>query len=646
MSIRKQLLFWLVLFALLPVLLGSGLSYYSVNKSLGEIEREQVFFAGESTMNTLSVLVEQVETAVKTYAFWDEANENVNDKETEWIKKEIIDGSKNDFEIDFGVVTDLSGDVLDSFGKETFTGDVRKHPVLKKVMAGEKLVTGFYQGEQGLALIGAAKVLGSKGQGEPVGYLIFGKYVAAGHLETVKKLVGADITLFSETGKETLTTDKRLSGDQRLDEEVSKRQVEGTYYLSTHRSLADINGNKVAQVAVTIPVTASVQTAQDMKLVTVGTLLVSLLVALVVGTVTSGRLAGPITATAELLRTIASGDLRPRSVDIQGQGEIKTLLDAYRTMAENLRALILGANTSADEVAQSSNLLKVNMSDIEKATEEITNGVQEIASFSQAVAETAERSVHVVTGIQTNIQTMIHEFDETRIVSRKAAESAQDGAQVIHQVASHMERLLKKSVETEQTVNSLGENSQKISQIIGAITGIASQTNLLALNAAIEAARAGEQGRGFAVVAEEVRKLAEESASAAAEIQRIVQRVCEGTEESIRAITEEAEVVREGSALIAKSGQVFAEIERISTHVAGNVETIATQTAQLCGQSEEVLRQVAVVKENILTVTVNAQVIASASEEQLASVHEGTDSAAMLDSMAQRLKALTGQFTL
>ena len=69
-------------------------------------------------------------------------------------------------------------------------------------------------------------------------------------------------------------------------------------------------------------------------------------------------------------------------------------------------------------------------------------------------------------------------------------------------------------------IRALGARSEQIGGIVETITGIAEQTNLLALNAAIEAARAGEQGRGFAVVAEEVRKLAEESQSAAGDDRR------------------------------------------------------------------------------------------------------------------------------
>src|SRR5213075_2494444 len=97
-------------------------------------------------------------------------------------------------------------------------------------------------------------------------------------------------------------------------------------------------------------------------------------------------------------------------------------------------------------------------------------------------------------------------------------------------------------------IQDLAERSERIGGIVDTITGIAEQTNLLALNAAIEAARAGEQGRGFAVVAEEVRKLAEESQSAAAQISGLVGEIQTETNKVVEVVTDSAKRTEDGVA--------------------------------------------------------------------------------------------------
>jgi hypothetical protein len=107
---------------------------------------------------------------------------------------------------------------------------------------------------------------------------------------------------------------------------------------------------------------------------------------------------------------------------------------------------------------------------------------------------------------------------ETRDVS-EASRSAISG------IADNLSHLSAQSEAATGSVAVLGERTSKIAGIVNLIKEIADQTNLLALNAAIEAARAGEQGRGFAVVADEVRKLAERTTKATAEISSLVSQI-------------------------------------------------------------------------------------------------------------------------
>jgi methyl-accepting chemotaxis protein len=128
--------------------------------------------------------------------------------------------------------------------------------------------------------------------------------------------------------------------------------------------------------------------------------------------------------------------------------------------------------------------------------------------------------------------------------------------------------------ETTAAMDGIKSSSDAIGEIISVIDGIAFQTNVLALNAGVEAARAGEAGRGFAVVAQEVRSLAEQSATSASEIKRL--------------ISVAAEQVTKGVDLVQQTGRYLNDFAGSTQNIATRVEEISSSTQDQAQRLSEV----------------------------------------------------------
>ena len=124
--------------------------------------------------------------------------------------------------------------------------------------------------------------------------------------------------------------------------------------------------------------------------------------------------------------------------------------------------------------------------------------------------------------IDENIGGVNQLVTDTLSESRESIEAMNSNRASMQEALRQMGQISQRMGEAQGAIVELGRHSEDIQQIVGTITAISEQTNLLALNAAIEAARAGEHGRGFAVVAEEVRKLAEQSRTAAEQVAELI----------------------------------------------------------------------------------------------------------------------------
>ena len=223
-------------------------------------------------------------------------------------------------------------------------------------------------------------------------------------------------------------------------------------------------------------------------------------------------------------------------------------------------------------------------------------------------------------------------------------EQAVQGSRAIHTSVAQIRNVENTVRDSAAIVDKLGERSKEIGQSVETISGIAGQTNLLALNAALEAARAGEHGRGFAVVAEEVRKLAEESETAAGKIAELIVSIQSDTTNAVSSMRQGSQAVSEGAASVEQLREGFETIRRLVDEVSQAVSSMASGIKQVVDDTQHIADQIEKIDMQGSKVSDEMQSVSAATEEQSASAQEIASASDSLAKLAQDLQTSLQKF--
>lgn len=418
--------------------------------------------------------------------------------------------------------------------------------------------------------------------------------------------------------------------------------------ITTYFPVADTGGKVYAVIACDYDASGITQELRINEIRIVGVTLVMLFISLLVMNLIVRSISRNLKKVNDKVYDLVhnEGDLT-QTLDIKTGDETELMADNINELLAYMRGIMRNISGSSTNLKSASGKIATSLNDAQQDATDVSATMQEMA----AAMEETSANLHEIGDAVENIYEAIGQVATKSNDGKKFSSDIRGRAEVAGQEAEAQQADARRRVEEmSQNVQSRIEASKAVEQInllTENIIEITDQTNLLALNASIEAARAGEQGRGFAVVANEIGNLAQNSAQAAAEIQKVSKEVIDAVEQ----LAAEAQNMLHFMDETAMTG--FQHLVDISTEFQSTAENMNDMMQDISGITDELQNDINSIKESTSAVNVaveeSAQGVTNAagrSAHMVDSMREIGDEANSSNDISLNLSDEVGKFKL
>ncbi|MFB6119878.1 MAG: methyl-accepting chemotaxis protein [Halobacteriaceae archaeon] len=457
-----------------------------------------------------------------------------------------------------------------------------------------------------------------------------GDYVASSIvgliLLTVVSLALVGVTLGSTTvvslRQLSARTDEMAAGDLDTDIETARTDEFGTLVDSVRRMRDSLAESLADAEAATAEAEAAREEAQR----------------------TAEALETAATEYDEAMSAVAAGDLT-RRVDADRDHESMARVGrSLNEMLDDIEESVAAASAFADHVAEAATRVDDGAGDAMSAGRDVSGAVEEIADGATEQTERLQEVASEVDDLSASAEEITGTVASLAETAGQAADAVEDGQTAAGEAVDTMDAVAADAEAAADAMDALDDEMEDIGEVVDVIADIAEQTNLLAVNASIEAAHADADGDGFAVVADEVKSLAEESRTAAGDVEERLLDLQERVSEVADEMRETNRQVADGRATVDETASALddvAEFVAETDAAAGEIRSATDQQAEAANRVASAVDEVAGISEETAS---QSERVVTAADEQTATLSSVEDAAADLADRAATLDDLLADF--